>query len=79
MNIMLEYSSTKTQGSKLPPFLERKRKILFKLARVHYLDTVWVEKFLQNRSLWGFAFLAKIRKLKMAAIFENFLKSCHIY
>ena len=26
-----------------------------------------------------FAFLAKIRKFKMAAIFENFLKSCHIY
>ena len=26
-----------------------------------------------------FAFLAKIKKFKMAAIFQNFLKSCHIY
>ena len=26
-------------------FLQRKRKILFKLGRVHYLDTMWVESF----------------------------------
>ena len=67
MNMKLQHSSTKIQSSKLPPFLETKRKILFKLStslRYHV-----GRKFLRNCCLCVFAFLAKIEKLKMAAIF----------
>ena len=66
MNIMLQHSSTKNQSSKLPPFLETKRKILFKLGRAHHLNNMWVENFCE---IAAFAFFAKIQKFKMAAIF----------
>ena len=43
-----------------------KRKIFWKLPRVHFLDTLWVENFAWQ--ICVFPFWAKIRKFKMATI-----------
>ena len=67
----------KFEISKWPPFLGR-GKFLENCKRVHSLDTLWVENFDEialSRTVKEieanlcFAFLAKIRKFKMAAIF----------
>ena len=59
-----------------------------KVVTVYSLATLGVENFdkialsltvKEIEALLCFAFLAKIRKFKMAATLENFLKSCHIY
>ena len=65
-----------------------KKKLSWKLGAVYCLDNLWVEN--STKSLYlkrlkrykhfcVFAFLAKIRKFKMATIFENTLKSCYIH
>ena len=53
-------------------------KIFFRLQRVHSLDTLWVENFdlylawlRREKQICVLPFLAKIRKFKMAAIFEK--------
>ena len=76
MNIMLPQ---KFKVKNCRHFWKEKEKFYLNWAGLHYLDTMWVEKFLRNGSLCVFAFLAKIRKFKTAAIFEQFLKRCHIY
>ena len=65
-------------------------KIFWKLQRLHSLDTLWVENFneialshmvKEIQANLCFAFLAKIRKFKMATIFgggENFWKIAKI-
>ena len=62
-----------------------KRNFFWRLGRVYYLNTLWVENFdeitlslmvKEIEEFLVFAFLAKIQKFKMAAIFgkKNFLK-----
>ena len=64
-------------------------KNLPKVSIAYCLDTLGVENFdeialsptvKEIQAILCFrTFSTKIRKFKMAAIFENFLKSCHIY
>ena len=59
------------------PFWKEKREILFKLGRVHYLDTMWVEDFYEI-ALCVFAFWAKKLKIQNGCHFCKFFESCHI-
>ena len=77
---MFSHFCKKIKNSKWPPFL----KIFWKVGIVYFLDTLWVENFdeialsltvKEIAKIMCFRIFAKIRKFKMAAIFENCLES----